>query len=97
MQRMNKTNIYQERRIELAKLICGKTGGGIAVVTTAPETARNRDSEFPYRHDSDFFYLTGFDEPGATLVLQVDRNAGPRRRRRRRPRPELGAAAELES
>ena len=68
---MNKTNIYQERRIELAKLICSKTGGGIAVVTTAPETARNRDSEFPYRHDSDFFYLTGFEEPGATLVLKI--------------------------
>jgi Xaa-Pro aminopeptidase len=68
---MNKSNIYQQRRIELAKQICTKTGGGIAVVTTAPETARNRDSEFPYRHDSDFFYLTGFEEPGATLVLKI--------------------------
>ncbi len=68
---MNKSNIYQQRRIELAKQICSKTGGGIAVVTTALETARNRDSEFPYRHDSDFFYLTGFEEPGATLVLKI--------------------------
>ena len=68
---MNKSNIYQQRRVELAKLICTKTGGGIAIITTAPETARNRDSEFPYRHDSDFFYLTGFDEPGATLILKV--------------------------
>ena len=68
---MNKFNIYQQRRIELAKLICAKTGGGIAIITTAPETARNRDSEFPYRHDSDFFYLTGFEEPGATLVLNI--------------------------
>ena len=68
---MNKLNIYQQRRVELAKLICTKTGGGIAVITTAPETTRNRDSEFPYRHDSDFFYLTGFDEPGATLVLKI--------------------------
>ena len=68
---MNKLNIYQQRRVELAKLICTKTGGGIAIITTAPETARNRDSEFPYRHDSDFFYLTGFDEPGATLVLKI--------------------------
>jgi Xaa-Pro aminopeptidase len=71
MQRMNKSNIYQQRRIELAKRICAKTGGGIAVLSTAPETARNRDSEFPYRHDSDFFYLTGFEEPGATLVLKI--------------------------
>ena len=68
---MNKSTIYQQRRIELAKRICAKTGGGIAVVTTAPETTRNRDSEFPYRHDSDFFYLTGFEEPGATLVLKI--------------------------
>nr|WP_251368434.1 aminopeptidase P N-terminal domain-containing protein [Polynucleobacter sp. AP-Kolm-20A-A1] len=53
-----------------------KTGGGIAVISTAPELARNRDSEFPYRHDSDFFYLTGFEEPGATLVMKVDDDAG---------------------
>ncbi|QWD72230.1 aminopeptidase P N-terminal domain-containing protein [Polynucleobacter sp. UB-Raua-W9] len=67
---MNKT-IYQERRNALAKLIYTKTGGGIAVISTAPELARNRDSEFPYRHDSDFFYLTGFEEPGASLVIVV--------------------------
>ena len=71
---MNKTNIYQQRRIALAKQILSKTGGGIAVISTAPEVARNRDSEFPYRHDSDFFYLSGFEEPGATLVLKVSGN-----------------------
>jgi Xaa-Pro aminopeptidase len=71
MRQMNKSAIYQQRRVELAKLICAKTGGGVAIITTAPETARNRDSEFPYRHDSDFFYLTGFEEPGATLVLEI--------------------------
>ncbi len=68
---MNNSPIYQQRRVELAKLICAKTGGGVAIITTAPETARNRDSEFPYRHDSDFFYLTGFEEPGATLVMKI--------------------------
>ena len=67
---MNK-NIYQERRNALAKLIRAKSGSGIAVISTAPEVARNRDSEFPYRHDSDFFYLTGFEEPGATLVIEI--------------------------
>jgi Xaa-Pro aminopeptidase len=71
MQHMNKSTIYQQRRMALAKLICAKTGGGIAIITTASEAARNRDSEFPYRHDSDFFYLTGFEEPGATLVLKM--------------------------
>ena len=44
-------------------------GGGIAILATAPEAIRNRDAEYPYRHDSDFFYLTGFTEPGAWLVL----------------------------
>ena len=71
MQHMIKTNIYQLRRNALAKKIFAKTGGGIAVISTAPEVSRNRDSEFPYRHDSDFYYLTGFEEPGATLVMKI--------------------------
>lgn len=71
---MNNSNIYQLRRNNLAKQIFAKTGGGIAVISTAPELARNRDSEFPYRHDSDFYYLTGFEEPGATLVMKVEGN-----------------------
>jgi Xaa-Pro aminopeptidase len=71
MQHMNK-DIYQDRRNALAEQIFAKTGGGIAVIATAPELARNRDSDFPYRHDSDFYYLTGFEEPGATLVLKVE-------------------------
>lgn len=44
-------------------------GGGVAILPTAPEAMRNRDSDFPYRHDSYFFYLTGFTEPEAVLVL----------------------------
>jgi len=71
---MNKTEIYQTRRSELAKHIRANSGSGVAVIATAPELSRNRDSEFPYRHDSDFFYLTGFEEPGATLVITVDQN-----------------------
>jgi Xaa-Pro aminopeptidase len=42
---------------------------GIAVVPTAPERTRNRDAHFPYRFDSYFYYLTGFREPEAVLVL----------------------------
>lgn len=42
---------------------------GIAVIPTAPEKARNRDSRYPYRYDSYFYYLTGFQEPEAVLVL----------------------------
>ena len=73
MQLMN-NKIYRERRNALAKHIFAKTGSGVAVISTAAEVARNRDSEFPFRHDSDFFYLTGFEEPGTTLVLQVQKN-----------------------
>ena len=69
---MNKTDIYKLRRQQLAEQIFAKTGSGIVILSTAPELSRNRDSEFPYRHDSDFYYLTGFEEPGATLIMKVD-------------------------
>ena len=42
---------------------------GIAIVPTAPEQTRNRDSHFPYRADSYAFYLSGFAEPEAVVVL----------------------------
>ncbi|MDX5363325.1 MAG: Xaa-Pro aminopeptidase [Pseudazoarcus pumilus] len=44
-------------------------GGGVAVLATAPERARNRDTHYPYRFDSYFHYLTGFGEPEAIVVL----------------------------
>ena len=44
-------------------------GGGLAVIPTAAEQIRNRDSHYPYRPDSYFHYLSGFDEPEAVLVL----------------------------
>lgn len=57
---------YAGRRARLAAHL---GAGGIALIPTAPERPRNRDSDFPYRHDSYFYYLTGFTEPGAWLVL----------------------------
>ena len=42
---------------------------GIAVLSTAPERARNRDTHYPYRFDSYFYYLTGFAEPESIVVL----------------------------
>ncbi|TWG83962.1 aminopeptidase P [Cupriavidus gilardii J11] len=50
-------------------------GGGVAILPTAPEAMRNRDSDFPYRHDSYFYYLTGFTEPEAVLVLLAGASA----------------------
>ena len=44
-------------------------GGGVAILATAPERVRNRDTHYPYRHDSYFYYLTGFREPEAVVVL----------------------------
>ncbi|MEN9454872.1 MAG: hypothetical protein RL210_391, partial [Pseudomonadota bacterium] len=53
------------RRARLAGLM----GEGIAVLPTSPELARNADTQFPYRFDSSFHYLSGFGEPEAVLVL----------------------------
>ena len=47
-------------------------GGGVAIVPTAPEQWRNGDNDHPYRHGSDFHYLTGFAEPGAWLIVTAD-------------------------
>lgn len=47
-------------------------GGGVAILPTAPERMRNRDSDYPYRWDSYFHYLTGFPEPEAVLVIVAD-------------------------
>jgi Xaa-Pro aminopeptidase len=44
-------------------------GAGIAIMPTAPERIRNRDSDYLYRFDSYFYYLAGFPEPEAVLVL----------------------------
>ena len=66
--------IYTQRRNRVAQSILEKSGGGILIIDTAAEKYRNRDSDFPYRHDSDFYYLTGFNEPGATLVMIVNSN-----------------------
>ena len=44
-------------------------GGGVAILPTAPERVRNRDTHYTYRHDSYFYYLTGFREPEAVVVL----------------------------
>jgi Xaa-Pro aminopeptidase len=61
---------FVQRRHSLAKQM-HQRGGGLAIVATAPEVARNRDTEYPYRHDSYFYYLTGFTEPQSVLVMQV--------------------------
>ncbi len=48
----------------------------IAIVPAAPERPRSRDTEYHYRQDSDFLYLSGFEEPQAVLVLIPGREHG---------------------
>ncbi len=56
---------FSTRRATLLKQI----GDGVAIMPTAPERVRNRDSHHPYRFDSYFWYLSGFPEPEAVMVL----------------------------
>ncbi len=50
--------------------------GAILILPAAPERVRSRDTHYPYRQDSDFWYLTGCDEPEAVLVLVPGRKHG---------------------
>jgi Xaa-Pro aminopeptidase len=63
------TSLYAQRRARMAEQL---GGNGIAIVPTSPERQRNRDSDFLFRHDSYFYYLTGFTEPNAWLVVTGD-------------------------
>ncbi len=64
--------VYAQRRARLAAALVAQCGPkAVAVIPTAPEQTRNRDCHFPYRADSYFYYLTGFTEPGATLVIDA--------------------------
>src|SRR5258706_2151401 len=67
-------DVYRGRRERVLAALRAQ-GGGVAIVPTAPEVLRNRDADYPYRHDSYFYYLTGFTEPEALLVL--DASAAP--------------------
>ncbi len=57
--------IYAQRRA----LALDGFAGGVAVIPAARIVLRNGDNDFSFRQNSDFFYLTGFDEPDAVLVL----------------------------
>jgi Xaa-Pro aminopeptidase len=59
---------YAARRAALIAQMQAR-GGGVAIIPTAPEVMRNSDADYPYRHDSYFYYLSGFTEPEAFIVL----------------------------
>ncbi|MDQ2865415.1 MAG: aminopeptidase P N-terminal domain-containing protein [Candidatus Eremiobacteraeota bacterium] len=58
-------SVYARRR----ELALARLDGAIAVIAGAGMVPRNGDNDFEFRQRSDFFYLTGFDEPDAVLVL----------------------------
>jgi Xaa-Pro aminopeptidase len=62
-----------------ARLAAQMLPGAVAVLPTAPEVARNGDSDYPYRHDSHFYYLTGFTEPESVLVIVAAQGERPAR------------------
>lgn len=66
--------VFKKRRQSLMSNMRDR-GGGVAVLFTAPEVPRNRDADFPFRWDSYFYYLTGFPEPEAALVMVVSDSA----------------------
>ncbi len=73
---------HQQQRDRRARLIAemrAQSGGGIAAVPTAPEAVRNADTLYPYRPDSHCYYLSGFPEPEAVVVLIAGPQAGDSR------------------
>ncbi len=68
-----KMSEFAKRRQRLLHML---EPGSIAILPAAPERIRSRDVEHPYRADSDFFYLTGFPEPEAVVVLIPGRKQG---------------------
>lgn len=63
-------SIYHARRVALA----AKLHGGVAVLFAAEEPALDFS---PYRQNSDFYYLTGWNEPGAALVIVAEPESAP--------------------
>lgn len=67
-------NLYAERR---SRLLAALGPDAVALIPTYSEQLRNADSHFRFRADSDFYYLTGFAEPDALLVLSTHRKQAP--------------------
>ncbi|NOY63023.1 MAG: Xaa-Pro aminopeptidase [Gammaproteobacteria bacterium] len=69
---MNSSEFARRRR----RLMRMMGGDSIAILPTAVSCQRNRDVEYPFRPDSNFYYLSGFPEQDAVLVLVPERKHG---------------------
>jgi Xaa-Pro aminopeptidase len=70
---MLKMTEYAKRRKQLMQKI---SSTGIIILPTSPAVRRNGDSDYAYRAGSDFYYLTGFEEPEAVAILAPKRKEG---------------------
>ena len=70
--RISKAEFARRRKALMAQM----EPNSIAIVPAAPERNRSRDTEYHYRQNSDFLYLSGFEEPQAVLVLIPGREHG---------------------
>ena len=61
----NDHTLYVARRERVYDAI----GNGVAILFAAPERIRSNDTEYPYRQDSYFYYLSAFTEPEAVMIL----------------------------
>jgi Xaa-Pro aminopeptidase len=62
---------FAARRAAYFDAMAASSPSAVAVLPAAPVFVRNNDVDHEYRQDSDFFYLTGFDEPESVLVLDA--------------------------
>lgn len=70
--------IDQQRHAERRQRFLEQLGGAAAVIPAASLVTHHADCEWPFRQDSDFWYLTGFDEPDAVALLLPHRPDGER-------------------
>lgn len=66
-------NEFKQRRKRLMRQMKKRS---LALIAGAPAVRRNRDAEYPYRQSSDFYYLTGFNEPDSVAVFVPGREQG---------------------
>jgi len=64
--------VFAERR---KRFLAAMGPDAVAIFLGAGLATRSRDTQFPFRQDSDFLYLTGFDHPGAVAVLRTTAGA----------------------
>jgi Xaa-Pro aminopeptidase len=60
------TAVFQQRRLQLFQAMANNS---VALIASGKEVIRNRDTHYPFRAQSDFYFLTGFHEPDAVLML----------------------------